>query len=145
MKRKTKSLNIVTLINGHVIFNICVISWKCSSVRVMSLSINKKSLSTVSYLLFTVSRSYLTRYLSTHIFPCNDSGGACQMTQRVTVYTLPVLLKTLRWKLISIQIMTYCMRWMFFSVVLAQLLPWYGCLLIRLVKNGPNCGEYINK
>lgn len=42
-----------------------------------------------------VSRSSLTRCLLTLHSPCNNSGGVCQMVQRVTVYTSAVLLEAL--------------------------------------------------
>lgn len=42
-----------------------------------------------------VRQSSLTQCLRTLHFPCNNSGGVCQVTRRVTVYALPALLEAL--------------------------------------------------
>lgn len=94
----------------------------------------------------TVRRSSLTQCLRTLHFPCNNSGGVCQVTPRVTVYALPALLEALRWKPISICKRPTagggCPLQAVFSPPLRSLCT---SLLIRLVKNGPNFTGYINK
>lgn len=97
----TACLNTLTLIIYHIL------------VRCVEVLLYKKkgaSLQLVS-IPYAVRQSSLTQCLRTLHFPCNNSGGVCQVTRRVTVYALPALLEALWWKPISICKKTYRRGW----------------------------------